>query len=51
MIVIVVSHPAQQVHVSQACTHATACVEASKAEAFWIIGEDVGQYDFGSFGV
>ena len=51
---IVVTHPAQQAYVSQACTrtgHAAARAEASKVAEFRQIGEDAGQYDFVPFAV
>jgi hypothetical protein len=51
---VVVTHPAQQAYVNQACTragHAAARVEAAKVAEFRRIGEDAGQYDFVPFGV
>ena len=51
---IVVTHPAQQSRVSQACTragHAAARAESEKVAEFRRIGEDAGQYDFVPFAV
>jgi hypothetical protein len=51
---VVVTHPSQQAHVSQACTragHAAAQAERAKVAEFRRIGEDAGQYDFVPFAV
>ena len=51
---VVVTHPSQQAHVSQACTrvgHAAARAEAVKVGVFRALGEDAAQYDFVPFAV
>ena len=51
---VVVTHPSQQAHVSQACTrvgHAAARAEAVKVGEFRALGEDAAQYDFVPFAV